>query len=151
MTLVVEEDKSFDPPNVGFLRHLAIVARANCLADLIKELGFRRRCRCNDRCAAFETISVQLVYLGAFHVVSSCRRRRSGFREKTLASGLDLSRSYNFLRSLVRSPRGKRPYTGNKFSSQPRGECPRFADVNLNGRRSYFRSSCAMRWTRPSH
>lgn len=42
MAFVVKEDESLDPSDVGLLRHVTIVARANRLADLIEELGFRR-------------------------------------------------------------------------------------------------------------
>jgi hypothetical protein len=44
---------------------------ADRLADLIEELGFRRRFRRTPGSAALESISVQWIYLGAFHVVSS--------------------------------------------------------------------------------
>lgn len=59
MAFVVKVDESLDPSDVGLLRHVTIVARANRLADLIEELGFRPRWRRTDRCAAIESINVQ--------------------------------------------------------------------------------------------
>ena len=40
MPLIMEKDKPFDPMDIRFLRSIAIVPRADRLADLIEELGF---------------------------------------------------------------------------------------------------------------
>jgi hypothetical protein len=41
MPLVMEKDEAFDPVDIGFLGSWTVVARADRLADLIEELGFR--------------------------------------------------------------------------------------------------------------
>ena len=45
MTLVVEENKPFDPVDIGFLGSRAIMPDADRVADLIEKLGFLRRRR----------------------------------------------------------------------------------------------------------
>ena len=79
MPFVVEKNIALDPMNVGFVRSIAVMSRADRLADLIEEFWLRRRCRRIDGGAALESISVQRVYLGAFRVVSSRSQRRLGF------------------------------------------------------------------------
>ena len=41
MSFVVKEDESLDPSDVGFLRHVTVMARADRVPNLIEELGFR--------------------------------------------------------------------------------------------------------------
>src|SRR5882724_10924766 len=77
MTLVVEKDKPFNPVDIGFLGPRTVVACSDRLSYLIEELRFRGSLRRIHHGAAFEAISVQLVYFGVFHVVSSRRGRRS--------------------------------------------------------------------------
>ena len=40
--LVMKEDESLDPTDIGFLRHVAIMPGADRLADLVEESGFLR-------------------------------------------------------------------------------------------------------------
>jgi hypothetical protein len=54
------------------------VPPTDSLPDLIEEFGLRRRCWRIDRCAARDLISIQWIYLGAFHDVSSRSGRHSG-------------------------------------------------------------------------
>jgi len=42
MTLVVEKDEPFNPVDIGFLGSRTIVPRANCLPNLIEQLGLWR-------------------------------------------------------------------------------------------------------------
>src|SRR4029077_4539978 len=111
-TLVVKKDESFDPSDVGFLRHVTVMASADRLADLIEEFWFRWRCRWTDCCVALEAISVQQVYFGAFHVVSSRSQRRVGFNcGATDKSALEVS----FLLKLLSVVKGL-------SEREPRGE-----------------------------
>ena len=63
--------------DIRFLGPRTVVACSDRLADLIEELGFWGSLRRIHHGAAFEPISVQFVYFGVFHVVSSRRGRRS--------------------------------------------------------------------------
>src|SRR5262245_48183525 len=40
MSFIMKEDESLDPSDVGFLRHVTVMARADRLPNLIEELGF---------------------------------------------------------------------------------------------------------------
>jgi hypothetical protein len=40
MAFVVKKDESLDPSDVGLLRDLTVMARADRLGDLIEKLGF---------------------------------------------------------------------------------------------------------------
>jgi hypothetical protein len=65
---LVEKDESFDPMNVALFGFGTVMASADRLANLIEKFGSWLRCR---QGAAFESTSVQWVYFGASHVVSS--------------------------------------------------------------------------------
>ena len=126
MTLVVKEDESLDPSDIGFFRHVTVMSRANRLADLIEELGFLRRCRRTHRSAALKPIPAQWIYIGAFHVVSSRSERRSRFyvqRDGPPAS-LNIYRRpvSTFPQQPSTHPPTQRPFTEIRFSSQPEGE-----------------------------
>ena len=108
----MEKYVPLDPMNIGFLGHIAIMPRPDRLADLIEEFWFRWRCRWTDCCVALEAISVQQVYFGAFHVVSSRSQRRVGFNcGATDKSALEVS----FLLKLISVVKGL-------SEREPRGE-----------------------------
>ena len=77
MASIVKENESFDPVDVALFRFGTVMARADSLADLIEKFGSLSSRRCSHQRAAFELISVEKIYFGAFHVVSSRRGRRS--------------------------------------------------------------------------
>src|SRR5215510_15156296 len=77
MTLVVEKNKPFNPVDIRFLGPRTVVECSDRLADLIEQLWLRRHHGRFNRAAARDWTSLQWIYFGAFHVVSSREGRRS--------------------------------------------------------------------------
>ena len=74
MTLVVEEDKPFDPVDIGFLGSRTIVPDTDRVADLFEQLGLlRRRRRVNAAIRGVAPRSMEEVGLRAFTFGSAIR------------------------------------------------------------------------------